>query len=338
MLGTAAALRATWPAAPTAPVEPGAARPPSRCGPGHVIGLGSLYAGGGRRWRSSDPDSSAANLAPWLVPVVWWVGLPIVCLLLGDVVRHLNPFVPRRRPPRPRPRRPTRTRRCPTWTAAAFLAAWSWYLLAYHRPGSPRALAVFLVVYALAAVAGGLSVGPGVARARARRSGRCRPPSPASGCAGWRSSPPVLGAAALMIVWIGGTAFDGFTYRPFWQDVLGTSIGWTRTLLNTAGVLWITAIVAGGVPRSWCASPSAASARSRPRPPAHPAARAGPGAAGGGVVPRPRPHPAARRGPERLRARVATRSGAGGTSSAPSTTRSTTRSSRSPGCRGCSWP
>ena len=88
------------------------------------------------------PDSSAANLAPWLVPVVWWVGLPIVCLLLGDVVRHLNPFVPvvalldrgrRRDPDAPAPvvdRRPS------------FLAAWSWYLLAYHQPGSPRALAV----------------------------------------------------------------------------------------------------------------------------------------------------------------------------------------------------
>ena len=56
----------------------------------------------------------------------------------------------------------------------------------------------------------------------------------------------MLGTAVLMLVWIGGTAFDGFTYRPFWQDVLGTSTGWTRTLLNTVGLLWITAIVAGG--------------------------------------------------------------------------------------------
>ena len=48
-----------------------------------------------------------------------------------------------------------------------------------------------------------------------------------------------------MVVWIGSTAFDGFTYQPFWQDVLGTSTGWTRTLLNTVGLLWITAIVAG---------------------------------------------------------------------------------------------
>ena len=49
-----------------------------------------------------------------------------------------------------------------------------------------------------------------------------------------------------MLVWIGSTAFDGFTFRPFWLDVLGTSTGWARTLLNTVGLLWMTAIVAGG--------------------------------------------------------------------------------------------
>ncbi|HEV8115927.1 MAG TPA: hypothetical protein VGP53_06790 [Acidimicrobiales bacterium] len=33
----------------------------------------------------------------------------------------------------------------PTWTSAAFLAAFSWYFLAYHRPGSPRSLALSLL-------------------------------------------------------------------------------------------------------------------------------------------------------------------------------------------------
>jgi hypothetical protein len=31
----------------------------------------------------------------------------------------------------------------------------------------------------------------------------------------------------------------------FWQDVLGTSTGWTRALVNTVGLVWITAIAAG---------------------------------------------------------------------------------------------
>jgi hypothetical protein len=46
-------------------------------------------------------------------------------------------------------------------------------------------------------------------------------------------------------VWLGSTAFDAFTSTPFWIDVLGTSQGWTRTLLNTVGLVWLTAIVAG---------------------------------------------------------------------------------------------
>ena len=48
-----------------------------------------------------------------------------------------------------------------------------------------------------------------------------------------------------MIVWIGSTAFDAFTSTSFWVDVLGTSRGWERTLLNTVGLVWLTAIVAG---------------------------------------------------------------------------------------------
>ena len=141
VLGTAVALRATWPRArwpaadPEAPVD-------VEVGPGHVIGL-VIYAAV-VAVAMTGPDSSAANLTPWLVPVVWWVGLPILCLLVGDVVRHLNPFVPvvalldhRWRADLERP--------LPSWTPAAFLAAWTWYLLAYHEPGSPRALATFLI-------------------------------------------------------------------------------------------------------------------------------------------------------------------------------------------------
>jgi hypothetical protein len=60
-----------------------------------------------------------------------------------------------------------------------------------------------------------------------------------------RGLPAVPGLAALMVVWIGGTSFDGFSVRPFWQDVLGTSTGWSRTFLNTVGLLWMIAIVAG---------------------------------------------------------------------------------------------
>jgi hypothetical protein len=240
VLGTAAALRATWPRAHHKPREP-VAPAPIAVGPGHVIGL--LIYGGVIGVAIVGPDSSAANLAPWLVGVVWWVGLPIACLLLGDVVRHLNPFVPlvalldRGRPA-------STDRAMPAWTSGAFLAAWSWYLLAFRQPGSPRALATFLVAYAVAAVAGGLWWGrPWLGTGEA--FGAISASVARIGVRGWRSTPPVLGTTLLMIVWIGGTAFDGFTFTPFWQDVLGTNTVDMRMVLDTAGLLWLTALVGG---------------------------------------------------------------------------------------------
>ena len=241
MLGTAAALRTTWPAARYAAVE---SQPPTAMAvrAGHVIGLVAYAAV--VAVAIIGPDSSAANLAPWLVPVVWWVALPILCLLFGDVVRHLNPFVAlvalldRGRAADP-------ARGVPSWTPAVFLAAWSWYLLAYHRPGSPRALAVFLIGYAAVSVAGGLRWGRAWL-ATGEAFGALSACVARIGVRGWRSSPPIVGTGLLMLVWIGSTAFDGFTFRPFWLDVLGTSTGWARTLLNTVGLVWMTAIVAGG--------------------------------------------------------------------------------------------
>ena len=241
MLGTAVALRATWLAPRHAAVEP-VAPTAVAVRPGHLVGLAAYVAV--VAVAIIGPDTSAANVAPWLVAVVWWVGLPIACLILGDVVRHLNPFLPLVAL-LDRGRGTDAARGFPQWTSAAFLAAWTWYLLAYHRPGSPRALAVFLIAYALASVAGGIRWGRAWL-ASGEAFGALSSSVARIGVRGWRSSPPVVGTAVLMLVWIGSTAFDGFTFRPFWLDVLGTSTGWARTLLNTVGLLWMVAIVAGG--------------------------------------------------------------------------------------------
>lgn len=131
----------------------------------------------------------------------------------------------------------------PAWTSAAFLAAFAWFFVAYHRPGSARALAVLLVLYAAAAVAGGVRWGRGwlaTGEAFGALSSAVALLSPRRRHA---QVPPGLGA--LMVVWIGSTAFDAFASTPFWIDILGTSVGWTRTMLNTVGFVWVTAIVGG---------------------------------------------------------------------------------------------
>ncbi|MET0728760.1 MAG: hypothetical protein ABWZ76_10740 [Acidimicrobiales bacterium] len=236
---TAVALRATWPTHRlhrfSSPVGP--QRSPG-LHLGHAVGL-VLFAAV-LLVAVVGPDSAAANIAPVTVFVIWWVGLPLLCLLLGDVMRAINPFLA---VVGVIGRRGEEDGAGPSWTAAAFLAAFAWFFVAYHQPGSPRSLAVFLVVYALAAVAGGglwgrrwLVTGEGfgaLSAAVALLSPR-----------GTRTGPPP-GVAALMTVWIGSTAFDAFTSTPFWVDVLGTSRGWERTLLNTVGLVWLTAIVAG---------------------------------------------------------------------------------------------
>jgi hypothetical protein len=252
---TAVALRASWSgrrlrgfvgpeamvhgAPPSARPVPSPVRAPIGLHVGHLLGLLALVLVGAAA--VVGPDSGAANIAPVAVLVVWWVGLPIAAWLGGDVMRAINPFVAivallDRGGERS-------VDRAPAWTSAAFLAAFAWFFVAYHRPGSPRALAVFLAVYLAAAVAGGLRWGRawlatgegfgGLSASVALLSPRRRN----------TSVPP--GVGALMIVWLGSTLFDAFSSTPFWVDVLGTSQGWTRTLLNSVGLVWLTAIVAG---------------------------------------------------------------------------------------------
>jgi hypothetical protein len=240
MLGTAAVLRATWPTTRRL-VEVGRATPATaRVGAGNVIGLVLLLTV--IAVAIAGPDMNAANIAPTSV-LMFWIVLPIACLFAGDVMRWLGPFPAAVRIlPRDRATEDEGIA-APTWTAAAFMAAFSWYLLAYHRPGSPNALAVFLVAYLVVVVAGARRWGRGWVvtgegfgglSAAVARIGLRRPRGPAP-----------AGTAALMVVWVGGTVFDAFSSIPLWVDVMGTSTGWTRTLLNTVGLTWITAIVAG---------------------------------------------------------------------------------------------
>jgi hypothetical protein len=245
----AVALRATWPAHRLRRTDPVTATPATQEGeaaetvavtPGRMVGtvllalvLAAAVIG---------PDSGAANIAPVAVLVVWWVGLPILCLVAGDVMRAINPFVPLTAV-LDRGRAAPGGRAAPAWTAAAFLASFTWFFTAYHRPGSPRALAVYLAVYVLAALAGALWWGRSWLVTGEGFGGLSAAVAALSPWGGRAPRPP--GLAPLCLVWLGGSAFDAFASTPFWVDVLGTSRGWSRTLLNTVGLVWLTAIAAG---------------------------------------------------------------------------------------------
>ena len=236
---TAVALRVAWPDHRLERTTAAEARGrPSTITAGNLVGLGVLVLV--LVAAVVGPDSGAANIAPVAVLVVWWVGLPIACLVAGDVMRAINPFVPvaalvdRRR---------ASSAGAPAWTSAAFLFAFAWYFVAYHRPGSPRALAVFLIAYVAAALVGAWRWGRGWLTTGEGFGGLSAAVAALSPWGARQPRPP--GLAALSLVWLGGTAFDALASTPFWVDVLGTSQGWTRTGLNTVGLVWLTAIGAG---------------------------------------------------------------------------------------------
>ncbi len=275
-VGTAPAAHPTAPVPNSAP-EPGSDG--SRTGVrvvGRVVGVVALatvvvaaFAG---------PDTSAANLSPSAVLAVWWVGLPLACVVAGDVMRWLDPFgtlaLPLARA------RPTGdVRHGPSWTAAVFLGAFAWWELAYHDARSPRALGWFLVAYTAAAVAGAalwgrrwLRHGEGfgalssaLAWARATALGR-DPGSPGADAGtgtetgGDPGHPTGTAADAgrsagglvpLVAVWLGAVVFDLFSGTRAWVEIAGESSGWVRTgrgtacLLAAVGLAWL--VVAGTI-------------------------------------------------------------------------------------------
>jgi hypothetical protein len=144
------------------------------------------------------------------------------------------------------------------WPAAAGLFAFVWLELCYHEPASPRVLAVALSAYAVAMLAGaarwgrewlrtgdvfGVWFGFLATMAPLYRDGggRLRGRVPFSGLA---SIVPRAGTAAVVMVVLGSTAFDGVTRSSLWADVVGSRSGWDATIVATVGLVWVIGIVA----------------------------------------------------------------------------------------------
>jgi hypothetical protein len=207
---------------------------------GHAIGtallVGVIYVA------LAGPDQAGSNLANRAVWIAWWLPLPLVCLLAGDLVRWINPFVPVVQwVEQMRPNLPSREHLAPVWTAAASLWAFSWFFVAYQGVGAPRSAATFLLVYAAGALAGGVFWGT---RWLMRGEGFA---GLSVGVAGLVRPKPGRGTGALLplaIVLVGTTAFDALSGSDWWVDIAGTTTGWERTGVFTIGFAWLTAVVA----------------------------------------------------------------------------------------------
>jgi len=176
------------------------------------------------------------------VYVIFWIGVPVLSVFLGDVWRLLSPwraiadFVVwaielTGRAARPVLAAPPGVGRYP---AAAALFAFVALELTHPRPADPRTLAVAIALYTYWALAGmamygrevwtrqgeGFAVAFGLlARIAplAVRDGAVVVRWPLTGLAGAERLP---GTLAFLAVLIGSTSFDGFSRTTFWQDTV----------------------------------------------------------------------------------------------------------------------
>jgi hypothetical protein len=185
--------------------------------------------------------SSATNLAPTFVYVVFWLGLVVVQVLLGNVWRVLNPWLAIAdgvawlwnrlgrdwTPPLAYPER------LGVWPAAILLLAFTALELAYVDPANPRVLALAIALYSyltwfgMAAFGRRTWVEHGEAFAVyfgllariapfGEREGRLVLRWPFSGLAGADRRYGVLPIVAVML---GSVAFDSLSRTTMWQDL-----------------------------------------------------------------------------------------------------------------------
>ena len=209
------------------------------------------------------------NLAPTWVYVIFWLGVPALSVVLGNVWRGLSPwraladlFVWLRElggaEARPLAEYPARLGR---WPAAVALFAFAALELAYSDPSSPRALAFAIAVYTYVALFGmaafgrdawtrygeGFAVYFGLLARIAplyARDGRIRLRWPLTGLEGKDTTP---GAVAFAGVMLGTVLFDGYSRTSTWQDLMARLEGRYVVDQPTVAELLVTSASIGGL-------------------------------------------------------------------------------------------
>jgi hypothetical protein len=182
------------------------------------------------------------NLAPTWIYVVFWLGMPVLSVVLGNVWRALSPwravadaFVWVRERAgsdvRPLAEYPARLGR---WPGAVALFSFVALELAYADPASPRALAFAIALYTYYALFGmaafgrdawertgeGFAVLFGLLARLAPLhvdAGRIRARWPLTGLAGAERA---SGTVAFVAVMLGSVLFDGYSRTTTWQEAM----------------------------------------------------------------------------------------------------------------------
>lgn len=194
---------------------------------------------------SGTQDVPGDNFAPVFVYVVFWVGLVVVSLLLGDVFRAFNPWLAIGRgvdwgmarltgsgskyvPPFVYPERLGR------WPAAFGIFAFAWTELVSDIGAFPSKIALAVVIYTVIQFVGCLMFGSRewIERGEAfaayfnlfarvsplqPRGGQLGLQAPLSALAEWK---PLRGGVVLLAVMIGTVTFDGASNGELWASIV----------------------------------------------------------------------------------------------------------------------
>ena len=205
-------------------------------------------------------SNPSVNIAPVAVYVIFWVGLQVVSVLVGDVWLESNPFRSLtdgsvRLLARFRGQTMSGEDRGAgnQWWATAAVFGFVWIELAFHDSTEPRVLGAYLAAYTVALLIGAAIFGRGWVR-DAEGFGvlftklSAIAPLYRTDNGAWRVRPPLAGLAVLpvkrgsvafILVVLGSTTFDGFTRTSMWLDVAADRTGWELTAVNTIGLMFV---------------------------------------------------------------------------------------------------
>ena len=208
-----------------------------------VVGIATfaltVYAG------LAGTSSQLDNLAPTMVYVVFWVGVPFASLFLGDIWRLLSPWralgrgvgwLGARAMPGGLPEPLEYPERAGYWPAVAGVLAFGICELCWATAREPLALAILMLVYFAVQLVGMSLYGDEAWTSRAdafgvyfglfarlaafvRRDGMLCARPPVAGATGL---PMIPGVVALVVTAIGITAFDGAKEGPLFNDAVPT--------------------------------------------------------------------------------------------------------------------
>jgi len=232
---------------------------------------GVVYAG------LSGSQTPTANAAPTVIYVVFWVGVPIVSAVFGDVFRAFSPWraigravgwgLHRVMADTPAPL--VYPERLGRWPAALGVLAFGWVELVAANGDKPSVLAILAITYFVTMLFGMSLFGVETWVERADPFGvyfsmfaRISPLTTERGYLAWQRPLSGLtrirwlpGTVPLLCVAIGVTAFDGASAGPRWNSIsmtlqdafvsLGFSLGTSLQLAFTIGLILMTLIIGG---------------------------------------------------------------------------------------------